>query len=111
MIRVARQQRRHVAGAGADFQHALAAGQLRFLQQPRLELRRQHVLAAGQRDLGIDESQALVSRRHEGFAAHGDQGLQHVVVQHVPGADLLLDHVVAGLFEVHFVVEMRTEKG
>ena len=31
----------------------------------------------------------------------GPDGVEHVAVQHVPGTDLLLDHVVAGAFEVH----------
>jgi hypothetical protein len=29
------------------------------------------------------------------------QQVKHILVQHIPGADLLFDHVEAGLFDVH----------
>src|SRR5207302_3627469 len=35
------------------------------------------------------------------FAPYGVEQVQHVLVEHFPGADLLLDHVEAGLLEVH----------
>ena len=58
-------------------------------------------LARQQRYLGVDEGQRAHGRRHEVFAAHSGQQRQHGGVQHIPGADLLLDHVEAGGFEVH----------
>ena len=39
----------------------------------------------------------------EVLAANGRQQRQHRGVQDIPGADLLLDHVEAGLFDVHGV--------
>ena len=41
--------------------------------------------------------------RHVVLAAHGEQEVEHVLVEHVPRADLLLDHVEARLFDVHGV--------
>ena len=32
---------------------------------------------------------------------HGQSQVEHVGVEHVPGTNLLLDHVEAGLFDVH----------
>jgi hypothetical protein len=52
-------------------------------------------------DFHVDKGQRLVGQRHEIFALDDRQQLQHMGVEHVPGADLLLDHVEAGLFEVH----------
>jgi hypothetical protein len=39
--------------------------------------------------------------RHEVLALDDRQQMQHMGVEHVPGADLLLDHVETGLFQVH----------
>ena len=35
------------------------------------------------------------------LARHQVQQVEHLLVEHLPGADLLLDHVGAGLFYVH----------
>jgi hypothetical protein len=54
-----------------------------------------------QRDFHVHKSQRLVGGGHEVFALdHGEQG-EDLVVQHFPGADLLLNHVETGLFVVH----------
>ena len=37
--------------------------------------------------------------RHEVLAAHREQQVEDVLVEHLPRADLLLDHVEACLFE------------
>jgi hypothetical protein len=42
-----------------------------------------------------------VGRWHKVFTPDRRQQGQHLAVQHFPGADLLLDHVKAGLFDVH----------
>ena len=39
--------------------------------------------------------------RHEFLAAHDEQQVEDVLIEHVPRADLLLDHVEAGLLDVH----------
>ena len=105
LLRQIAQQRGLVARAGADFQHAVRLGQLQFLSQARLDLRGQHVLPGVdavdlQRDLQVGERQRAQGRRNELFATHIEQGLQHIGVKHVPGADLLFHHVEAGLFYV-----------
>jgi hypothetical protein len=41
------------------------------------------------------------ARRHEFLALDDEEHIEHVRVEHLPGAQLLLDHVVAGLLEVH----------
>ena len=83
-------------------------GHLQVLQHARFHARRQHDLAGGhglfaglERNFQVGERQRAVRRRHEVFAPHGRQQVQHVGIQHVPGTDLLLDHVEAGLFDVH----------
>ncbi len=38
---------------------------------------------------------------HEVLALHLEEQVQHVLVENFPGADLLLDHVEAGLLDVH----------
>ena len=73
----------------------------KFLQQAGFDLGLQHGLAVTQRHLGVDEGQGLQRRWHEVFTAHRGQQRQHGLVQHLPGADLLLDHVEAGEFGVH----------
>jgi hypothetical protein len=95
------QQRRHEAGARADLEHGLVALHLQLLQQTRLELRREHVLALGQRHLGVHERQRAVGGGHEVLALDGGEQLEHGRIQHLPGPDLLFDHVEAGLFDVH----------
>jgi hypothetical protein len=39
--------------------------------------------------------------RHELLARHEVEQVEHVLVEHLPGADLLLDHVGARLLEIH----------
>jgi hypothetical protein len=39
--------------------------------------------------------------RHEVLTWHGRQHFEHGLVQHLPAAQLLLDHVAAGLFYIH----------
>jgi hypothetical protein len=56
-----------------------------------------------QRDLGLGEGQRLVGFRHELLAADAHQQVEHVEIQHLPGADLLLDHVEPCFFEIHYV--------
>jgi hypothetical protein len=91
----------HVARAGADLEHPLVLLQGELLQQPRLDLRRKHGLTAGQRHLGVDEGQTGAARGHEILALDDGEDREHVLIQHLPGADLLLDHVEAGLLDVH----------
>ena len=38
-----------------------------------------------------------VGRRHKLFAPHHFEQVEHVLIEHIPRADLLLDHVKAGL--------------
>jgi hypothetical protein len=40
--------------------------------------------------------------------AYDHQQVKHVLVQHVPGADLLFNHIKAGLFNIHLMA--RWEK-
>jgi hypothetical protein len=50
---------------------------------------------------------AKASRRcaggNEFLALDHEQGIQDVGVQHLAGAQLLLDHVEPGLFEIHHI--------
>ena len=58
------------------------------------------VLAVAERDFHVGKGQRAVLRRHEVFAVQAQQQVEHVLVEHVPGPDLLLDHVEAGAFEI-----------
>jgi hypothetical protein len=89
------------AVAGAEFQHAFVRLDLRVLQQPGLDARRQHAPARGQGQLGVAKGEMTQRGGHEVLAPHQRQQLQHGGVQDLPGPDLLLDHVEAGLLEVH----------
>src|SRR5690606_42035262 len=46
-------------------------------------------------------SQAFVRGRYEGFALDHLEQIEDLDIQHVPGADLLFNHVIASLFRVH----------
>jgi hypothetical protein len=46
--------------------------------------------------------------RDEVLALDDGEQFEHARIQHIPGADLLLDHVEAGLFDVHGRDAMRT---
>src|SRR6185369_8713850 len=101
VLRLVREQRRHVAGAGADLEDALVALHRELLEQPRLDLRLEHRLAVRQRHLRVDERERAVGGRHEVLALDDREQRQHALVEHIPWADLLLDHVEAGLLDVH----------
>jgi len=109
VLRLVREQGGHVARAGADLQHPLVRLDLQLLQEARLHLGRKHRLAAvvgavrrgqAQRHLHVGERQLPVLRRHELLAPDHQQQVEHGLVEHLPGADLLLDHVVAGALDV-----------
>ena len=91
----------HVARAGTDLEDALVALHAEFLEQPGLDLGLQHRLAARQGHLGVDERHRAIGGRQEVLALDDRQQRQDVLVEHLPGADLLLDHVEAGLLDVH----------
>ncbi|OIQ75035.1 hypothetical protein GALL_433020 [mine drainage metagenome] len=91
----------HEAAARADFEHPFILAHREFLQDARLYLGREHVLAAGQGNFGIDKGQAAIGGRDEIFPPHGTQQVEDAGVQHVPGADLLFDHVETGLLDIH----------
>jgi len=76
------------------------------LHQAGLHARREHDLAGRMTggDLHVDKGQGAVGSGHEVFAAHGHQQLEHLRVQHFPGADLLFDHVEAGLVQIHVFI-------
>ena len=103
MLRQATEQRGQVARTGADFQHPLARLHQQLLQQARVNLRGQHAVAFFQRlfggaqqgDFHVHEGHATVGGGREIFTWHLLQQLQHRFVRDVPGADLLLHHVVA----------------
>jgi len=48
--------------------------------------------------LEVGKGEVAVLRQHELLARHEIEQIEHFLIQHLPGADLLLDHVVAGLF-------------
>jgi hypothetical protein len=65
------------------------------------------VLAVGQRNFDVGESEVAMLVRHEALARHSTQHVEHALVEHLPGAHLLLDHLrdekVAALLDLHVV--------
>ena len=96
------------AGAGADFERAVAALERERLQQPPDDARTQHVLSAGQRHFGIREGEKALFDRDEPLARHVAQQPEHAFVEHVPGTHLLLDHLFA---RVHHSTYSACAKG
>jgi hypothetical protein len=72
------------------------------LQHARLTAGRQHALAIAQGRFLLNKSQCLVGQRHKVFPFDERQQAQYFGIRHVPWPDLLLDHVEAGLFQIHF---------
>ena len=66
-----------------------------------LDLRREHGGTMAQRHLDVGEGQLAPGRRHEFLAPDDAQQVEDVDIEHRPGADLLFNHVVAGLFQIH----------
>ena len=111
MLGTVRQQSRHVAGAGADFQHFFVLLHIQVLQKARFNPGGQHALTRfgmrGQRNFHVHKSQGFMSQRHKIFAFDHRQQGKNLAVEHLPGADLLLDHVKAGLFVIHGCSRLR----
>src|SRR5262245_27537018 len=93
-----------IAAAGAYFQHAVGLLQRELLQHACLELRLPHPLALAcpcsflKGQLQVGESKRAVLRGHELLARDHIEKVKHLLIQHLPGADLLLDHVETRLF-------------
>ena len=104
-LRAVRQKGSHVAGARTDLQHLLVFLHRQVLQQTRFNAWCQHDFTAWKRYLHVHEGEGFVGQWNEIFAFHDRQKIQHVRVQHVPRANLLLDHVESGLLKVHRVVQ------
>ena len=97
----AREQRRQIAAAGADLQHGVVAIEVELLHDARLEFRRPHALTLPERNFEVRKGQRAICGWHEILAPHFEQKVQHTLVEHVPGPDLLLDHVEPRLLEIH----------
>jgi hypothetical protein len=54
-----------------------------------------------ERNTDIRERQRPVTLRNEFLARRAGKHMQDPVIEHVPGTDLLLDHVETGLFYIH----------
>ena len=66
-------------------------------------LRRQHHLAMGDGNRAVRERHALPALGDEGFAPDLAHHIEDAVLQHLPGVDLLSDHLLAGQFDIHVV--------
>jgi tetratricopeptide (TPR) repeat protein len=83
--------------ARADFEDAVRFTHVELLQHARLELGLPHPLAFPKGYLQVGEGKRPMLRRNELLARHDIEQIEHVLIQHLPGADLLLDHVGARL--------------
>jgi len=93
------ENRRLIARAGADLEHALAALESRGLGHERHDvgLRDGLVVADGQGRVAIGGVAQLL--RHELVARHGAHGREHERILHAASHDLLRDHAVPGFGE------------
>jgi hypothetical protein len=107
--RAVREQRREIAAAGADLEHPLVLARRELLHDARLDLRRHHLLALADRDLHVGEGERATGGGQEVLARHGVEQVENRLVEHLPGADLLLHHVGACLIEVHGAFGMLGE--
>ena len=71
------------------------------LQNAPLNFGGQHGLAQSDGYGCIGEGELTIFRRHEGFARHGGQRIQHARVEDFPGAYLLIHHLVASGQSIH----------
>lgn len=90
-----------IARTRTDLERDLAFLQLHRLQHLAFDHRPQHALAESQRDLHLGKRQRPVGFRHELLATHRHQRIQHPLIEHLPGAYLLLHHVESCLLEIH----------
>jgi hypothetical protein len=97
------QASREITTARAHFQHLIERIDVQRLQQPGSQLGLFHHLPMTQRNQGVGIGQRAIGGRDEGFAGQGRHQVQHPLIQHRPGADLLFHHAAAGLFEIHHV--------
>ncbi len=94
------QQRRDPAAAGADLQYPVGRPDRECLQHSPFDLRRHHHFAVSERYLGIGEREPAEAVRHELLAWHFVERAQHARVEHLPHAQLLLDHLFPGEFHI-----------
>ncbi|KWT93199.1 hypothetical protein APY03_2896 [Variovorax sp. WDL1] len=112
-----RQQRGHEAGAAADLEHRLVLLDVQVLQHAGLDLRREHALAgllvggAFEREFHVEECEAAMGLGHIVLAADLREQFEDLVVQYIPGADLLLDHVEAQALQVVGGIHGRVHGG
>ena len=62
---------------------------------------RQHRLAVRERNRGVRERDVAITHRRKFLPLHLEHRLQDTFVEHVPGADLLLDHLRARGLKIH----------
>ena len=79
---------------------------MQFLQQPGLDLRRQHHLAgvlARNREwhFHVDKGHCRQLHRHEAFPRDRGHQVENILIKHIPRANLLFDHIEPGAFDVH----------
>ena len=60
-----------------------------------------HVRTARERQFEIGKRERAVGRRYEILAPHREEEIENILVEDLPWADLLLDHVEARLFKIH----------
>ncbi len=105
MVRPGGEKCGEIAAAGAHFEHTLVFLHRQFLQNARLHLGLHHafalVCALVQGNFQVRESKRPVLDGDKLLATHHVQEVEHVLVEDLPGADLLLDHVEAGLLDAH----------
>jgi len=97
------EQRRHITAARTHFEHPVDA-----LTASSCSMRASSLGASIFSPAVACSARVFPCRRMQGcrycsarlLASHGKQQIKHFLVKHLPGTDLLLDHVEAGAFDV-----------
>ena len=92
-----------IAGAGADFERAVGWIDPQRLQDASLYVGRKHRLTETDGNRRVGERELAVAFGHERFARHRAERIEHAPVENLPGADLLIHHLLSSGDCIHRV--------
>jgi hypothetical protein len=72
-----------------------------FLQQARFQFGTQHCFTVPERNLHVSKRERPVFCGNEIFAFYSGDCVKHGLIEHIPGANLILDHIATGLLKIH----------
>jgi len=91
------------SAAGADLEDPLVGLRIERLQNPAFDQRYHHLFAVGQWNRRVGVGQVGVFRRNEFVPVERIEEVQRLIVEHLPGANLLAHHLPSGKSHIHRV--------